>query len=53
MIVITTLEELPDYCYDCPCHNSEHGICEADTEKRSIHEYRPFWCPLNKIAEGR
>ena len=50
MIVITTMEELPNYCYECPCNNGEHGRCEADKEKRSTFEYRPYWCPLKDIA---
>lgn len=49
LIVITTMKELPNYCYECPCHNGEHGMCEADTEKRSTLEYRPYWCPLTKV----
>ena len=48
MIVVTTMDARPNYCYDCPCHNGEHGIYEADKEKRSTFEYRPYWCPLKK-----
>ncbi len=48
MIVITTMDALPDYCYDCPCHNGEYGICEADKGKRSTYE-RPYWCPLAEV----
>lgn len=53
MIVITTMDVLPDYCYDCPCNNGEHGRCEADKEKRSTFEYRPYWCPLKEQERGR
>lgn len=49
MIVITTMDALPDYCYDCPCNNGEYGICEADKEKRSAW-VRPYWCPLKEIS---
>ena len=49
MIVITTMEKLPNYCYECPCNNGECGRCEADKEKRSTFEYRPYWCPLKEI----
>ena len=52
MIAITTMEELPNYCYECPCNNGECGRCEADKEKRSTFEYRPYWCPLKDIANG-
>ena len=50
MIVITTMDALPDYCYRCPCNNSEHSRCEADKEKRSTFEYRPYWCPLKEFV---
>ena len=49
MIVITTMTELPDYCYNCPCHDGETGCCKADENKRYNSEYRPFWCPLKEI----
>jgi len=49
MIVITTMNALPDYCHDCPCNNSEHSRCEADKERRSTFEYRPYWCPLKEV----
>jgi len=45
MIVITTIDTLPDYCYECPCYNGEHCYCQADKERR-YSEYRPYWCPL-------
>jgi hypothetical protein len=48
MIVITTMDALPDCCYECPCHNGEHSICEADKDRRSTYEYRPYWCPLKE-----
>lgn len=53
MIVITTMDVLPDYCYDCPCHDGEHSRCKADKEKRSIIEYRPYWCPLKEIHDDQ
>lgn len=46
-IVITTMSELPKYCYDCPCHDGENDKCKADTESRTSI-YRPFWCPLKE-----
>lgn len=52
MIVITTMDVLPDCCYECPCNNGEHSRCQADKERRSTYEYRPYWCPLMK-QEGR
>lgn len=46
-IVITTMLELPEYCYNCPCHDGENDRCRADTEGRTSI-YRPFWCPLRE-----
>lgn len=45
MIVITTMDSLPEHCYECPCHDGESGYCQADKEQR-YSDYRPFWCPL-------
>lgn len=42
------MNELPEYCYDCPCHNGESGNCKADKNGRYNSEYRPFWCPLEE-----
>ena len=50
MIVITTLDALPEYCYECPCYNEEHVYCQADKERRTS-EYRPFWCPLKELFD--
>lgn len=48
MIVLTTMKELPDKCYDCPCRDGENGYCRADEHLRNIDEWRPFWCPLKE-----
>lgn len=48
MIVLNNLKFLPEKCYDCPCHNGEHGYCQADVNGRSS-EWRPFWCPLVEL----
>lgn len=48
MFVITTIKKLPEYCKDCPCCASHDGHCQADDMLRAS-EYRPFWCPLEKI----
>ena len=47
-ILIKTMTNLPEYCYDCPCHDGESGYCQADKEHR-YSVYRPFWCPLVEI----
>ena len=49
MIVITTMDSLPELCYECPCHDGENGQCNADKEKRYSAEYRPYWCPLKNV----
>ena len=41
------MSELPEYCYNCPCHDGENDKCRADTEGRTSI-YRPFWCPLRE-----
>jgi len=51
MIVITTMESLPEHCYECPCHDGESGYCQADKEQR-YSDYRPFWCPLKEVKEA-
>lgn len=48
-IVITTLDNLPEYCHDCPCCHD--GYCKADKERREAQPYRPFWCPLREEKE--
>ena len=52
MIVITTIDALPDYCYECPCHDGESGYCQADKEQR-YSEYRPYWCPLKEVNDDQ
>ena len=47
-VLIKTMMNLPEHCYDCPCHDGESGYCQADKEHR-YSVYRPFWCPLVKI----
>ena len=49
-IIIKTMTNLPEYCYDCPCNDTEWGYCQADKEHR-YSSYRPFWCPLEKLRE--
>lgn len=50
MIVIKTMTELPEHCYECPCHDGESGYCQADKEHR-YSDYRPFWCPLEEVND--
>lgn len=47
-IIITTMNEIPENCYDCPCAGHENGKCQADKDNRPTQEYRPFWCPLKE-----
>lgn len=49
MSVIVAGMEMPEYCYDCPCHNSENGQCKITKDYESMK--RPFDCPL-KSVEG-
>lgn len=48
MIVIKTMTNLPEHCYDCPCHNGDSGYCQADEDHRYA-DWRPFWCPLASV----
>ena len=34
MIVITTMDLLPEHCFECPCHDGESGYCQADASHR-------------------
>ena len=47
-ILIKSMTNLPEHCYDCPCHNSESGYCQADKEHRYCID-RPSWCPLQPV----
>ena len=49
-IIITTMNKLPEHCYECPCHDGESGYCQADQEQR-FSDYRPYWCPLKEQEE--
>lgn len=49
VVVITSMESLPDHCFECPCHDGESGYCQADASHR-YSDYRPFWCPLKEIV---
>lgn len=51
MIILTSMNELPDHCYDCPCSNKNNGYCQADESERYFDNWRPFWCPLMKIVK--
>lgn len=44
-IIITTMQQLPEHCYECPLCTSDMR-CKADEEKRFSQEWRPYWCPL-------
>ena len=52
MIIITTIDALPDYCDECPCYDSEWGRCQADKELRCSDD-RPYWCPLEEIHDDQ
>ena len=50
-VLIKTMTNLPEHCYDCPCHNGEGGYCQADKEHRYCID-RPLWCPLLQISNA-
>ena len=47
-VLIKSMINLPEHCYECPCHDGESGYCQADKEHR-YSDYRPFWCPLVEV----
>lgn len=47
-IVITTMSELPEFCYKCPCHDGDFNRCNADS-KKPTPIFRPSWCPLKEM----
>lgn len=51
LVVITTMDHVPEKCYDCPCHDGENGYCQLDPQHRYMQEWRPFWCPLKEIRK--
>lgn len=48
-VLIKTITNLPEHCYDCPCHNAKSGYCQADKGHRYCID-RPSWCPLVNAA---
>lgn len=48
MSVIIPGMNLPEYCYDCPCHNGEYGYCQISKDYIMGIE-RPAKCPLVSV----
>lgn len=44
--------EMPEYCYECPCHNGESGYCQAYKSGYLYSIERPAKCPLVPLQEG-
>lgn len=44
--------EIPEYCYECPCHNGESGYCQAYKSGYLYSIERPAKCPLIPLPEG-
>lgn len=44
--------EMPEYCYECPCHNGESGYCQAYKSGYLNSIERPAKCPLVPLTEG-
>ena len=44
--------EMPEYCYDCPCHNGESGYCQLYKDGYLSCIERPAKCPLVPLPEG-
>lgn len=41
---------MPMNCFDCPCVNTENGVCQADKERRYTDSDIPKWCPLRELV---
>lgn len=44
--------EMPEYCYECPCHNGESGYCQAYKSGYLDSIERPAKCPLVPLPDG-
>lgn len=44
--------EMPEYCYECPCHNGENGYCQAYKSGYLYSIERPAKCPLIPLPQG-
>lgn len=44
--------EMPEYCYECPCHNGENGYCQAYKSGHLYSIERPAKCPIIPLPEG-
>jgi len=53
MIIITTMTELPEGCYECPlCHESNCKALKINSNGYQMaQEIRPYNCPLKEIQE--
>lgn len=49
IIVVTEMKKLPDYCYECNLY--VNGKCVI--KKEPVADWRPFWCPLRYVHDGR
>lgn len=52
MSVIIEDMEIPEYCYDCPCHNPENGVCMVYKKGYLSCIERPAVCPLKEQKEA-
>lgn len=55
MIVITTMNKLPESCYNCPLQNETYcmglKIGEDGWSYQSAQEIRPYNCPLKEVLD--
>ena len=51
MILILN-EELPKYCFECPCFNDEYGRCQVKGNwmKGYVYNEIPDWCTLREVS---
>lgn len=57
MIIITTMNELPKGCYECPlCHETYCMAMKVGNDGwpyQSAQEIRPYNCPLKEVQENQ
>ena len=46
-------DEMPKNCRECPCADSEYGVCNIDYNVALHPDDRPEECPLQEVKHGK
>ena len=41
--------DMPKNCTDCPCLDTQNGICQANADKEYVYSNKPSWCTLVEL----